>query len=66
MANTTVTGAKAIHGQNPQVRLFMKIRLFLSLIFTVSSRDCHSKPHIRSHLLEGALLCVNWYASQNF
>lgn len=55
MANTTVRGALAIHGQNPQVTFQSSLlRCFSSL--SVSSRDGHSKPHIRVAVLERALL----------
>lgn len=39
MANTTVKGALAIHGQNPQVcvYLFLGVRAFLSMQFLVET-----------------------------
>lgn len=36
MANTTVRGALAIHGQNPQVLIFSELREIIVLILTSS------------------------------
>ena len=58
MANTTVKGALAIHGQNPQVCIY--ILMFLRcLINAVSSRNCNSKPDMGVGILEGALFCID-------
>lgn len=61
MANTTVSGALAIHGQNPQVRAFQAYCTLFILIYEVFSRNGHSKSHIRIKLLERALLCADRY-----
>ena len=54
MANTTVSGALAIHGQNPQVRASQVLFAF-TLICKEPSRIGHPKSHIRIKLLERAL-----------
>jgi hypothetical protein len=47
MANTTVIGAKAIHGQNPQVGVVLLCpALLTSLAPTVPSGDRHSQSHL--------------------
>ena len=46
MANTTVTGAQAIHGQNPQVYLLIMVNLPFPLICLVSSGNCNQKPNL--------------------
>jgi len=45
MANTTVTGAQAIHGQNPQVYLLIMVNP-PSLICLVSSGNRNQKPNL--------------------
>ena len=56
MANTTVVGAQAIHGQNPQVRKACRIELCF-LIYLVLSRNSHPKSNLWIYFLEGALFC---------
>lgn len=55
MANTTVKGALAIHGQNPQVYIYFILGVLLFLIRAVPSGDCDSEPDMGVDVLEGAL-----------
>ena len=64
MANTTVRGAQAIHGQNPQVIVATSIRPTRSQLTTlVSSRNNHQESYLRISLLERTLLCTDWCAT---
>lgn len=59
MANTTIKGALAIHGQNPQVCICSTFCISLSLIRSVLSRNCDSKPDMGVDVLEGTLFRVD-------
>jgi hypothetical protein len=58
MANTTVRGAQAIHGQNPQV-FSVSLDIRGTQLHLVPCRNCNPKSYIRIALLEGALFRVN-------
>lgn len=65
MANTTVKGALAIHGQNPQVIFCLFLVLSLFLICAVLGGNCNSEPDMGVNVLEGTLFridrCVHQY-----
>lgn len=61
MANTTVKGALAIHGQNPQVDLYFILFISLFLIYSVSSGNCDSEPDMGVDILERTLFCIDRY-----
>lgn len=67
MANTTVTGALAIHGQNPQVSSpFISFFLTWKNSLLVSYRNRNKKPHLWVWLLEGTLFCSDRSATLYF
>ncbi len=63
MANTTVRGAQAIHGQNPQV-VSASLHLRTTQLRLVPSRNGNPKSYLRIGLLEGTLFRINRQVQQ--
>ncbi|KAG8217365.1 PRP38 family-domain-containing protein [Butyriboletus roseoflavus] len=59
MANTTIKGALAIHGQNPQVYIYFILGVSLFLICAVPSGNCNSESNMGVDVLEGTLFRID-------